>query len=67
MMTNRFRAVVDAVGQLPPEAQDRIAAAVEEALRQTTQPAPPMSPAVRAEYERVLPDLAATLEYLKDK
>lgn len=67
MMTDRFKAVVDAVGQLPPDTQNRIAAAVEEVLRQTAQPVPPMSPDVRVEYERVLPDLAATFAYLKDK
>lgn len=67
MITERFRAVMDTVVQLPSEAQDRIAAAIEETLKQFTQPAPPMSPDTRAEYERVLPDLAASLAYLKDR
>jgi hypothetical protein len=67
MMTDRFKAVVDIAAQLAPETQDQLAAALEEALRHTTQLIPSLAPDVRAAFERAMTEHAATLEYLKDK
>lgn len=67
MMTDRFKAVVDIAAQLAPETQDQLAAALEDALRHTTQPVPSLALDVRAAFERAMAEHAATLEYLKDK
>jgi hypothetical protein len=72
MITERLQAAMDRAAQLPTEAQDELAVALEQALDRTSAArfppqAPPMAPDVRAAFERALAENAATLEYLKDR
>jgi len=68
MMTERLRAAVDRAAQLPVEAQEALAAALEAAIDRTaTDHIPHMRAEVRAAFERALAENAATLEYLKDR
>lgn len=64
MVTEQLRQVIDEISKLPPEEQDRVAAAIRAVLEQ---PAPQLSPEWRASVERVIREQAETLEYLKDK
>lgn len=67
MLTDRFKALKEAVAQLPPDAQDTLAAALEGALLQLQQDGPAIDADVAAAIERALERRAASLEYLKDK
>lgn len=70
MLTERFKALEEAIAELPPETQDSLAATLEDALlklRQGAQGAPVVSADVAAAIERALDQHAASLEYLKDK
>lgn len=67
MLTDRFKALEEAVAQLPPDAQDTLAATLEDALRQLRQNGPAIDADVAAAIERALAAHAASLEYLKDK
>lgn len=62
MVTEQLQRVIDEVAKLPPEEQDRVAAAIRAVLKQ-----PQLSPEWRASVERVMREQAETLEYLKDK
>jgi hypothetical protein len=62
MLTDRFKALEEAVAQLPADAQDTLAASLEDALRQMQQDGP-----ASAAIERALDQHAASLEYLKDE
>lgn len=67
-MTDRLRAAMDRAAQLPIDAQESLAAALEAAMDRTaTDHIPPMRPEVQAAFERALAENAATLEYLKDR
>jgi hypothetical protein len=62
MITERLRHMIDEISKLPPEEQDRVAAAMQTLLGQ-----PQVSPEWRASVERVMKEQTETLEYLKDK
>ncbi len=62
MITDRLRHVIDEIAKLPPEEQDRVAAAMEAVLGQRQ-----LSPEWRAAVVRTMHEQAETLEYLKDK
>jgi hypothetical protein len=62
MITERLQHVIDEIAKLPPEEQDRVAAAIQAALEM-----PRLSPEWQASVERVMQEQAETLEYLKDK
>jgi hypothetical protein len=62
MITERLRHMIDEISKLPPEEQDRVAAAMQALLGQ-----PQLSSEWRASVERVMKEQAETLEYLKDK
>ena len=62
MITEQLRQVIDEMTKLPPEEQDRVAAAIRAVLEQ-----PQLSPEWRASVERVTREQAETLEYLTDK
>ena len=62
MITERLRHMIDEISKLPPEEQDRVAAAMQTLLGQ-----PQLSPEWRASVEQVMKEQAETLEYLKDK
>ncbi len=64
MITDRLQHIIDKLAKLPPEEQDRVAAAMQMILGQ---PAPQLSPEWRAAAERAMREQAETLEYLKDK
>src|SRR5262249_13531753 len=69
MITERLQAAVDRAAQLPDEAQDELAVALEQALERTSATwippqAPPLALDVRAAFERALAENAATLKYL---
>ncbi len=74
MITNRLRSAVDPAAQLPPETQDALASALEQALDAAveragaaTTPPPILSTEVRDAFEQVLQRHAASLAYLKDR
>ncbi len=68
MLTDRFKALEQAIAQLPPDAQDALAEVLEAALRQAPQNKSPLVPAdTQAAIERALAQHAASLRYLKDK
>lgn len=74
MLTDRFKALERLIGQLPPDLQDKLAAALEDALAEVstgaeraTQAPPPVEADVRASIDRALAQHAASLQYLKDK
>jgi hypothetical protein len=62
MITERLQRMIDEIAKLPPEEQDRVAAAMQTLLGQ-----PQLSPEWRASVEQVMKEQAETLEYLKDK
>jgi len=64
MITGRLQHIIDEISKLPPEEQDRVAAAMQAVLEQ---PVPQLSPEWRAAVERAMREQAETLEYLKDK
>ena len=64
MITDRLQHIIDEISKLPPEEQDRVAAAMQAVLEQ---PVLQLSPEWRAAVERAMREQAETLEYLKDK
>ncbi|HKW22563.1 MAG TPA: hypothetical protein VJO13_14355 [Ktedonobacterales bacterium] len=62
IITEQLRQVIDEISKLPPEEQDRVAAAMQAVLGQ-----PQLSPEWHDAVERVMRDQTETLEYLKDK
>lgn len=73
MISDRLRAAVDRAAQLPLEAQDALAMALESALAHVQavvidqSSPPPLAVEVREAFERALKENAATLAYLKDR
>lgn len=67
MLTNRFKALEDAIAQVPPDVQDRLAEALDDALRQAAVTAPLVAPDVRAAIDRALEQHTASVQYLQDK
>ena len=67
MITERLQQLIDEIAALPPEEQDRVAAAIQMALRQPPVTSDTVRPKVMAAFERVLDHSPAVLEYLKDK
>ena len=62
MITDRLQHIIDKLVKLPPDEQDRVAAAMQAVLGQ-----PQLSPEWHDAVERVMRDQTETLEYLKDK
>ncbi len=67
MMTERMQQVIDAVQSLPPEEQDRVAAAIQVLLRQPSVTSDAVRPEVMAAFEKVIANSSDVLEYLRDK
>jgi hypothetical protein len=67
MITERLQHLIDEIAALPPEEQDRVAAAMQTVLRQPSVLAETVRPEVMAAFERVVNHSTAVLEYLKDK
>ena len=68
MLTDRFKALEQAIEQLPPDAQDALAEILEAALRQAPHGKPlAVTADTQAAIERALAQHAASLRYLKDR
>jgi hypothetical protein len=67
MITERLQRLIDEIAALPPEEQDRVAAAMQMVLRQPPVTSDTVRPEVMAAFERVMDHSSAVLEYLKDK
>jgi hypothetical protein len=67
MITDRLQQLIDEIAALPPEQQDRVAAAMQLVLHQPPVASDTVRPEVMAAFERVVNHSTAVLEYLKDK
>jgi hypothetical protein len=67
MVTERLQKVIDAVKDLPPEEQDRVAAAMQVLLQQPSVTSDVVRPEVMAAFEQVMANSDAVLDYLRDK
>lgn len=67
MLTERFQRLIDAVKDLTPEEQDRVAAAVQAALQLPPVTSDVVRPAVMDAFEQVMEHSSDVLDYLRDK
>ncbi len=67
MVTERLQRVIDAVVSLPPEEQDRVAAAMQLVLKQPSVTSDEVRPEVMAAFEQVMEHSSDVLDYLRDK
>ena len=67
MLTEQLQAAMDALKELPPETQDRIAAALRDLLRQPRSGPDIVRPEVIAAFEQAMANSTAALDYLRDK
>lgn len=67
MLTERLRRMIDAVKDLPPEEQDRVAAAMQVVLQQPPVTSDVVRAPVMEAFERVMEHSANVLDYLRDK
>ena len=67
MITDRLQHVIDMAAKLPPEEQDRLAAAMQTVLDQPPVTSDDVRPEVMEAFERVMNDSTAVLDYLRDK
>lgn len=67
MITGRLQEVIDEIAALPPEEQDRVAAAMQVVLRQPAVTSDDVRPEVLAAFEKVMSNSQDVLDYLKDK
>jgi hypothetical protein len=67
MVTERLQEVIDTVTSLPPEEQDRVAAAIQALLRQPPVTSDVIRPEVLAVFEQVMANSTEVLDYLRDK
>jgi hypothetical protein len=67
MITERLQHLIDEIATLPPEEQDRMAAAMQMLLRPPSVTSDTVRPEVMAVFERVMDQSSEVLEYLKDR
>ncbi|HEU4781723.1 MAG TPA: hypothetical protein VFS83_00140 [Ktedonobacterales bacterium] len=67
MITEQLRQVIDEVTKLPPEEQDRVAAAIRAVLEQPPVTAEAVRPSVMEAFEQVMAHSTDVLDYLRDK
>lgn len=67
MLTEQLQAAIEALKDLPPETQDRIAAALRDLLRQPPTGSDLIRPDVIAAFEQAMTHSTAALDYLRDK
>jgi hypothetical protein len=67
MVTERMRQVIEEVTNLPPDEQDRVAAAIQTLLRQPALSSDEARPEVMDAFDDVMAESTAILEYLRDK
>ena len=67
MVTERLRRMIDIITKLPPEEQDRVAAAMQAMLEQPPVTSDEVRPDVLAAFEKVMDHSTNALDYLRDK
>jgi DNA/RNA-binding domain of Phe-tRNA-synthetase-like protein len=67
MVTEQMQRVLDILTSLPPEEQDRVAAAIQTVLDQPAITSDETRPEVMAAFEQVMERSTSALEYLRDK
>jgi hypothetical protein len=67
MLTERLQHLIDTLAQLPPEEQDRVAAAMQAVLEQPPVTSDETRPEVLAAFEQVMEHSTKVLDYLRDK
>ena len=67
VITERLQRVIDAVKDLPPEEQDRVAAAMQAVLQQPSVTSETARPEVMTAFEQVMNNSTDVLDYLRDK
>ena len=67
MVTERLRRMIDIITKLPPEEQDRVAAAMQAMLEQPPVISDDVRPDVLAAVEKAMDHSTNALDYLRDK
>ncbi len=67
MLTERLQQMIDAVKDLPPEEQDRVAAAIQKVIEQPPIASDTVRSDVMSAFERVMEQSTDVLNYLRDK
>jgi hypothetical protein len=67
MVTERLQRILEIVTQLPPEEQDRVAAAIQAVLEQPPVTSDETRADVLAAFEKVMEHSTNALDYLRDK
>jgi hypothetical protein len=67
MITEQLRKAIEVVAALPPEEQDRVAAAMRVFLQQPLVTSDTVRPEVMAAFEQVMANSSAVLDYLRDR
>lgn len=67
MITERLQRVFDILKDLPPDEQDRLAAAMQRLLEQPAVTSDTVRPEVMAAFDEVMKGSTAVLDYLRDK
>ena len=67
MLTERLQHMIETVAKLPPEEQDRVAAAMQIVLQQPPVTSDDVRPEVLAAFEQVMEHPTDVLDYLRDK
>jgi hypothetical protein len=67
VITESLRQVIETVSALPPEAQDRVAAAMRVVLEQSPVPSDAVRREVMVAFEQVMEHSTEVLDYLRDK
>lgn len=67
MITERLQRLIEVMKDLPPDEQDRLAAAMQRLLEQPGVTSDVVRPEVMAAFEEVIKGSTAVLDYLRDK
>lgn len=67
MITERLQHVIDALKDLSPDEQDRLAAAMQQLLEQPAVTSDIVRPEVIAAFDEVVKGSTAVIDYLRDK
>ncbi len=67
MITDRLQHIIDEAAKLPPEEQDRLAAAMQAVLEEPPVASNVVRPEVMDAFEQVMQDSTEVLDYLRDK
>jgi BMFP domain-containing protein YqiC len=67
MITEQLQQVIDEMTKLPPEEQDRVAAAIRAVLEQPSVTSDVVRPEVMEAFEQVMAQSTEVVDYLRDK